>query len=479
MKEATESITELNEQHKLFILEEKDLVPNLLSIHRVQVLSGNKWLVYCDGVLVKQLDAGPHSWWNGFLHKWKAQIINTRVELLSIDVKGRVKGPSGPKEIPGAHVMELACEVTAQLQLSAKIVEVENFIQYRDPISVFRASIRNMIVELIGQLPYDHYGQWATELRDLVLDRLQGRSQGGRDDAVRRLGIRVEDAFVTRFNPSTANDRNMLQMYQLVERARRELVEVQANAQRDNIVARSYAEQGAVLNIAPSILALQDSPVGQALIDRDAELRGLMVHAGLTPGVSVTMQPPGQPGQPVPGQALNPPLGYLHQLPPAAASALPPATGPFVNQGGGGYQKEVTGQIYAAEKNDSAPLPSFAEEEPPVDSARQSSELTLLKQGNFIPAGSGKVTPRYDEWGNPLPGSKEWVLQVTQQRNTGYLMIIFACPAGYPVQPPRVQMKAPTGGGFIPMEPNSITSWHPGRTLLEVAQEVSQSLPPA
>jgi hypothetical protein len=108
-----------------------------------------------------------------------------------------------------------------------------------------------MVVELIGQLPYDHYGQWATELRSLILDRLQGRSQGGADSSERRLGIRVEDAFVTNFRPNTANDRNMLQLYQLVERARRELVEAQANAQRDGIVARSYAEQGDILKVAP------------------------------------------------------------------------------------------------------------------------------------------------------------------------------------------------------------------------------------
>src|SRR5712664_2162549 len=102
MATSGENITEISPQQKLFILGEKDLMPNLIGMHRVHVPAGQKWLIYCDGELVEQFEAGPHSWWNGFLKKWKAQIINTRIELLHIPVKGRVRGPSAPRDMPDA-----------------------------------------------------------------------------------------------------------------------------------------------------------------------------------------------------------------------------------------------------------------------------------------------------------------------------------------------------------------------------------------
>ncbi|HLZ59154.1 MAG TPA: SPFH domain-containing protein [Ktedonosporobacter sp.] len=472
MAASKENIAALNAQHKVFI-QEKELYPKYpFGIHHVQVLTGDKWLIYRDGRLIKQFDkAGPYTWWNGFLHKWTAQIINTRVELYDIEAKGRVKGPSLSKEMLSAQTAELACEVTADLELSVKIVEVENFIQYRNPLSVFEASINNILVELIGQLPYDQYGQWATVLRDLVRDRLQGSSQGGRDDSERRVGIRVEEVFVTEFKPSTVSDRNVLQMYQLIERARRELIEAQANAQRDGVVARSYAEQGATLNIAPSILALQNSPVGKALIDRDAELQGLMVQAGLHPGSNYMIQQ-----QPVDLQAVNqaPVVGYLRQ--PQTTTPLAAASGSLASA------PEITGNLSKLGDN-SGPLPAspFMADEPLIDPSRQNSELAALQQAGFIPAGSGKVSPRYDEQGRPVEGSKEWVLQVTWQRPSGFLTIIFYCPANYPAAPPRVQIRsrAATGSGATWIEPNTVRNWHPGRTLSEVAQEINQSLPPS
>ncbi|HLG64597.1 MAG TPA: hypothetical protein VKY19_21845 [Ktedonosporobacter sp.] len=460
------NIAEISPEQRLFILGEKDLMPNFIGWHRIQVPAGQKWLIYCDGRLVEQFGEGPHSWWNGFLKKWKAQKINTRVELIHIPIKGRVKGPSGLKDLPGKSMVEMACDVTADLELSVKIVDIENFIQYRDPLSVFLASIQNMVVELIGQLPYDQYGQWATELRTLIQNRLQGNSRHARDNAEQRLGIRVEDVFITEFKPSTVNDRTTLHMYQLVERARRELVEAEENAKRDRIVAQSHAEQGDILNIAPSILALQNSPIGKALIEHDAELRGLMVHAGLNPGINITMQ---DPTGPLP---IQPPSvsGYLNQPP---ASSRP--------QG-----EQITGYLSSAGNTSplsQAPIPpappsSDEGEESPVDPGRQNSEIAALEQNGFIVA-VNKGTVKYDSQGLPIAGGREWVLQVSQRRSSGgYITMIFYCPSGYPASPPRVQVKLPSGSGFITMEPNCLMEWHPGRRLLEVAQEVLQSLPP-
>jgi hypothetical protein len=471
MAEQHANITELSSEQKLFIVEEKNLEPNLFGMIRVQVQAGNKWLVYRDGLLVKQLSPGPYTWWNGFLHKWKAHVINTRVELLSVDVKGRVKGPAVPKDASATQAVELACDVKAKLRLSVKIVEIESFIQYRDPLSVFLASIQNMVVELIGELPYDQYGQWAANLRDLIQERLQGRSRSGRDDAERRFGIRVEDVFVTDFQPNTVNDRNILNMYQLIERARRELVEANANAQRDSVIAQSFAEQGSIINIAPSILALQKSPVGKALIERDADLRGLMIHAGMYPNVNVTMQDSTNPSpQQQTSLYLHPPQPTPPSLPPGAAGSYQP--------------QQVTGQIYTRTGNTGQiPQPtsstlSTPEDGQPVDPGRQRAEITALEQAGYSMAGSGKVQPRYDECSQPIAGSEEWVLQAVRRYANNYLTVIFYCPAGYPVTPPRVQIKPPTGG-LIGMEPNSIQNWHPGRTLSEVALEVEQSLPPA
>jgi hypothetical protein len=193
-----------------------------------------------------------------------------------------------------------------------------------------------------------------------------------------------------------------------------------------------------------------------------------MVHAGIYPGVNVTMQPPTGP------QSLNTSttMGYL----PPVQPATPPSaiSGPL--QG-----KEITGEIFSMSTENSGPLPvpPNTSDEPPVDAARQRAELEALKQGGFTPAGGGQVSPRYDGQGQPIAGSKEWVLQVTQPRSAGYLTIAFYCPAGYPAYAPRVQMRSPAGGGWTWVEPNSVQHWNPGRTLLEVAQEIARSLPPS
>jgi hypothetical protein len=462
---SNEQITQLTLQHKLFILGEEELKPGPFGRHEVQVDAGQTWLLYCDGQLKERLGPGRHSWWNGFLHKWRIQKINGRVELLPIPVKGRVKGPALPKDATGGIETELYCDVTAELEISCRIAQIENFLQYRDPLSVFIASIQNMVVELIGRLSYDQSGQWATVIRDLVKERLQF---GGRDDAERRIGIRVEDVFVTDFKPSSMHDRNVMSMYQLVERGKRELAEAKDNARRDTVIAESFAKQGEILNLAPSILALQNSPIGKALIDRDADLQKMMVATGLNPGVNV------QPLQDIPGQ-----LGSGQA--PSVGELKPPRT-PVAGQIGPGNSQsnEITGQLFPMDSLNSAQSTTvpFAQDggEAPVDEARQNLELSNLESAGFKVAGRGQVVPAY-EAGQPIPGSKEWVLQVYIQRSDGYLEIVFHCPAGYPAFAPKVEVKPPTGAGRQWVEPNTIHEWNPGRMLVNVALEISGNTP--
>lgn len=463
MSGPTEEIAPLSREQRLFVLGEHDLEANLIGQIQVQIPAGEKWLIYCDGALAKQLDAGRHTWRKGFLRQWKAQRINTRTELLGIGISGRVKGPAVPKDATSGDTVSLACEVTATLEISCMISQIEKFLNYRDPLSIFLASIRNMVAEMIGQLGYDQYGQWATQLRDGVRNRLIG----GRDDAERRIGMAVEDVFVTDIHPNTAADRNVLSSFQMVERLKRELIEAQENSKRDRVHADSFREQGEILNIAPSILALQNSPVGKALIDRDANLRELMVTAGLNPGINV------RPIQDEAGQlssGQSPTLGYLN----------PPRPTPTPqNQA---TAQEVTGQLYRSETFYSEPassgaLPLMDTGEQPVDDARQNLELDAIQRAGFQVAGRGKAEPTYDASGRPVEGSKEWILQVSVRRPTDMIVIIFHCPMGYPASPPRVQVRRSTGGGLGWVEPNTIHQWHPGRMLVNVVQEIINDMP--
>lgn len=467
MPDTNEQIAPLSPQHRLFIPKEIPLEPNVFGlIHQVQVAAGDEWLVYCDGQLKKRLKPGRYTWWNGFRHDWRAQIINVRVELLPRSVKGRVKGPSMPKEAAGGTAIELACDVTAELEIACKIAQIENYLQYRDPITVFFASIDNMVVEFIGRLSYDQYGQWSTVIRDLTKERLQ---PGGRDDSVRRLGILVEDIFVTDFKPNTAHDRNVLSMYQLIERGKRELVEAQANSTRDTVVAESFAQQGGILNIAPSILAMQKSPIGKDLIDRDADLRRLIIATGLNPGVNV------QPLQDVTGQLGSgqpASVGYLNPPQPAVTGQL---------QARPGQPNQVSGQLFSVDQSNpdqASTSPLFQDTGgPPVDNARQKIELAGLESAGFNVAGSGQVVSTFDASGRPVPATKEWVLQVSARRPTGYLTIAFHCPAGYPSLAPRVEVKPPTGGGFQQVEPNTVHEWNAGCMLADVAREIAENTP--
>ena len=468
MANTQDSIMEITSEQRHFLLKEEELKAGIFGIHTVQVDAAQTWLLYCDGVLLRRLPPGRHSWWNGFFHKWHITKINNRVELLHIQVKGRIKGPSMASEAAGGTALELACDVTAELELTCKIANIDNFVQYRTPLSVFIAAIQDMVVEFIGRLSYDQYGQWATVIRNWAKQYL---GPGGGFDSERRVGIRVDDVFVTDFKPSTVQDRTVLSMYQLIERGKRELVEAQSNAKRDTVVAESFARQGAILDLAPSILALQDSPIGRVLIDRDADLRKLMVATGLNPSMNVNIQPlqetTGQLGS---GQASSP--GYLNSPRQPVAGQLPPG---FISP------QQVTGQIYPADSSlsSSAQVQDTAQlgGSSPVDAARQELELAELEREGFKTAGRGQVVPSYDDAGRPVSGSKEWVLQVTQRRRTGYLTIMFHCPAGYPNVAPSVEVKPPAGGGLQRMVPNIIHEWNAGRVLADAAQEIAESIP--
>jgi hypothetical protein len=469
MAKINDQITNITGEQRHFLLVEEELKAGFLGMHSVQVDTGQTWLLYRDGLLMRRLGPGRHSWWNGFFHKWRVQKINIRVELLHIQVKGRVKGPSMSSEVAGGTALELACDVTAELEITCKIAEIENFIQYRAPLSVFLAAIQDMVVEFIGRLSYDQYGQWATVIRNWTKQYLGPR---GGYDAEQRVGIRVEDVFVTDFKPNTIHDRNVLSMYQLIERGKRELVEVRSNAKRDTVVAESLAKQGEILNIAPSILALQDSSIGRALIEHDADLRRLMVATGINPSINV------QPLQDTTGQlgtGQSSSLGYLNPPRSPIAGQLP--TGSTSSQ-------EVTGQIFPADQLGSAEL--FSSSSPdtfqntggfPVDVARQEVELSELETAGFQVAGGGKVVPTYDGAGRPVPGSNGWELQVTQRRSSGYLAMMFHCPPGYPNVAPSVKVRTPAGGGFQPMIPNKIHEWNAGHVLADVAREIAESIP--
>lgn len=465
MSNTTEQIAEITSEQRHFLLKEEELKAGFLGIHTVQVDASQTWLVYRDGLLKKQLGPGRHTWWNGFFHKWRVQKINNRVELLHVQVKGRVKGPSMSSEAAGGAALELACDVTAELEMTCKIANIENFIQYRLPMSVFFAAVHDMVVEFIGRLSYDQYGQWATVIRTWTKQYLGPR--GGFDAEV-RVGIRVDDVFVTDFKPNTIHDRNVLSMYQLIERGKRELVEAQSNAKRDTVVAESFAKQGEILNIPPAILALQDSPVGRALIEHDADLRRLMVATGINPSINV--QPiPDTTGQLASGQTSS--LGYLNPPRPPVAGQLP--TGPTSSQ-------QVTGQIFPADQPGSTqPFSSPSQDTAgtPVDSARQELELAELDRAGFQTAGRGQVVPAYDDAGRPVAGSKGWELQVTQRRSSGYLAMMFHCPPGYPNVAPSVKVRTPAGGEFQPMIPNAIHEWNAGRVLADVAREIVESIP--
>ena len=467
-KQVDHKITDLEIQHRLFIPEEKDLKDKFfLGIwYRAQVPSGQMWLVYRDGVFHEALKAGPHALWNALWHKWKVHVINLRTVDIPFVFEGRVQGPPmSPSERSAAGV-DLGCSVEADVVLACKIADAEKYLEYERPLTIFYASLRNMVVETIDELPYDQFGKWAVKLRD----RLRERLQGGRNDSERLIGMRVEEVYVTSVEPNSLQDRNMMTMYQQVERVRRELAEAQANRQRDAENARSFADQGAILNIAPSILALQNSPIGKELLTRDADLRKMMVAAGLNPGVSV--QPIRDPQAQV-GSA--PTAGYLN-LPPQQNTGPIGTTNTFPHAVSGSLVGSG-GQSSPTWPNTPPPPAASAADVSALDPSLQDRELGELQTAGFQCAGRGQFVPTYDSNGQPKPGTTEWVIEAYIQRINGFITVILSCPAAYPSVPPRVQMRTPANASLKGITPDVVRTWNPNRMLVEIVQEIDNNTP--
>jgi hypothetical protein len=469
MASTKDQLMEISLEQRLFLLGEEELKAGFFGVYKVQVETGQTWLLYRDGRLKERLGPGRYTWWNGFFHDYRVHKINNRVELLSIPVQGRVKGPPIASERAEGKSIELACEVTTRLGITCKIAQIDNFIQFRDPLSVFLAAIKDMVVEFIGSLLYDQYGQWATIIRNKTRQYLGTR---GGFDAEERLGIRIVDVFVTDFEGYKVHDDNVLSMYRMIEHGKRELAIAESRARWGNVLAESFAKQGETLNIPPSILALQNSSIGRALIEHDAELRRLMVATGINPSISVSSLQE-TTGQPESRQTwslgyLNPPrLPFAEQLPNRTTSA-----------------QEVTGQVFpVGQPGATQPISSSTQDtlkdtsDSSVDASRQELELKELERTGFLVAGKGKPVPTYDEAGQPVPGSKAWELTVSQRRATGYLAMMFHCPPGYPNTAPSVRVQSSMGGGYQSMVPNTIHEWNAGSMLADVAREIADSTP--
>ncbi len=506
MLENTDTINKATRQQQSFLLSEKPetLEARFFGLHVHQVPIGERWLIYKDGALIDQLNPGRHRWWGEFFHKWETQRVDTRIKLMDHNAVGRIRGPLVPQDASrtaDASGTNLACEVKASLRFSVQLKNVETFLQFTEPVSVFHAALHDLVIEYISQLPYDQYGNWATTLRDNVRSALLG----GRYNVEQRIGLNITDVFVVKFEPSTTHDRQILAMYQLIERGKRELVEAMDNRKRDIETANSFAEQGAVLGIAPSILKLQDSPIGKALIEQDAKLRELIIASGLNPGVNI------QPLQENPYQVQGyQPASNVYLTQPAAnvAQIGPSAQTPFQPQGPNSgslppYGNEITGtlirgtgqtgpispssagqssgmptsssgwntsEVTQAQTFSSAPQPSGAFETSDmlaVDETRQSVELDALTKAEFNVAGRGQINS----------ATNEWTLMVYKRRPVGILTIAFTCPPGYPNKAPLVQVRTSASSGYSSPQPNSIHNWLAHHLLVDVAQEILNSTP--
>jgi hypothetical protein len=484
MSDYSGAINPTTAEQKMFVFDEIILKPWFLGRFVIQVPLGQRWLIYQDGILVDQLDSGRHKWWGGFFHEWRAQRVNTRIELLEQEVTGRVKGPNVPLE-PGKNSnINLACEVKALFRLSIQIKNTETFVQFKDPITVFRSALRDLVIEFIGQLEYDQNGNWATALREQIRSALLG----GRYNAEQRIGLNIVEVFVVKIEPNTTYDRQVLAMYQLIERGKRELTEAIDNQKRDVVTAHSFAEQGTILNIAPSILKLQDSPIGKSLIEQDSKLRELIIASGLNPGINIQplQENPNQFSglQPTTNVYLNPPLAQIGPV----SGPLPPygseVTGSLAAAGNSGTQLPLAPtpaapgdpslQGNTGGYNPTSPLTGTPQMPTPVptpsgastvDEIRQTLELAELEKAGFAAAGRGQIAA----------ATNEWTLMVYKRSPNGILTIAFTCPAGYPNIAPRVLMKTSAGGGFSSVEPNSVHNWQAQRLLVEVAKEILET----
>lgn len=514
-----DTIVSLDEQHKWFITEEKELAASVIGLRSVQVDATERMYVYRDGAFYKDLGPGPHSWWSGFFHTWKIQRINMRTEQLPIKVHGRVQGPALPKEIAAAAGIELVCNVAAKLELSCQLIDIGKFLQYRKPLTAFNASVSNMVIEEIGRLHYDQYGQWATQLRTTLGRRLD--SENRRDNPLYQIGVQVIDVFVTEVAADSAYDEEMLRKFKLIERMHNELIKAQTTAQIGMEQARSQADRSRLLGMSPAVVKimeeLKDDSIGRTLIQQDAELRKLQIGitGGFAPPDSAAGLANEQAGLYINNPASNDRSGYLLNSPqPGGPSVTPPAGSwqpggqpyapPFgASQPGNASfgtppspQSWNAGNQYGGQNSGSLPssapfsngptnipnqpsgpiaMPAWEVSEEPVAPERRKRELDALRQSGLEP--SEHTAPSYDQSGRPIAGSKEWQVTVYIPRpNDQYLTIVFYCAMDYPQRPPRVQVRQ-ARGGFRSLTPNMVSAWRSDYLLLDLARELDRDIP--
>ncbi|HYU77246.1 MAG TPA: hypothetical protein VEL31_31650 [Ktedonobacteraceae bacterium] len=452
---------------------------------RAQVPPEHRWYVYRNGLLYKKLSTGLYVLWNwcNFLTKWQVRRINLRTVLLPALAYGRVRGPELPQGSERGANLDLALNVGAEFRLLCRIVNIEKFLSYELPLKVFYASFNNIVQERISQLPYDQYGKWAS----LLCRNVEEDLQVGRDNTEQLIGVRIERVFVDSFASSDEHDTEVLKLYQLTETVKRELE-----------TAISLGKQGELLDIAPSILALQNNEIGRELIRHDARLREMMIAVGMRPGGML----------PIPGTHivestqhfgyLSPPPSHSRQLPP-----VPP--NPFSGPWNGGNTGPFSGPLPRTSPDGdiaqfSGPLPwtpptspDLGRPQPPpytpgpsepsdplystpsnTSAMRQRQEMDKekLRLAGFDTNGWGPLGT-FDSMGNS--GNIKWSLTVTIQRENGYLVILFQCAHDYPSTAPTVQVRT-SHQGLQELWPKAITEWRPENSLVEVVQEIAQTI---
>lgn len=452
------SIVALKDEHKYFIRDGIDDREETEIRHRffwrlflrIQVKTNTIWIIYRDGLEYGKLGPGPHILWRSPFSRWQVHRISQQIIELPFLVEGRVKGPrlSAGDERVGPE-QELACNVQAKLNVACRITNHAFFLQHEAPIKFVYSLANNIVNEVLGKLDYDQFGDWTSRLRDTLQHRL---ARGGNDDAEHLLGLEVLKVTTNIVVHDDLYSQEMARMFQLVEQGKRELQ-----------AASTARQQGSLLKLAPSILLLRDHEIGRLLIERDADLRKLMIAAGIYPAVQQPIVPGHLPTGALDHQYIQPPDTPM-QLPasvPGAVLLSPPPQSPA----GPGVR------IIPEEPAVSQPHLT----ESPFTAQRKAAELERLRQDGFTNGSWGSQAVLYGADGRP--DRVEWTLDVYVRQTTGYLTFQFRCSQEYPLQAPEVWVRPAGGGGFGRTEPNTVVNWQPGCMLADVVREIAENTP--